>query len=127
MTDAKHTPGPWCADDGEGGEWAVGSEANGGIVAILYGKDIDHPEDAKANALLIACAPETLSEFDALGDRVSGLLAALESLEDKDFPHNRSAEECGGVCWVCREVKYLTRALSDARTAIAKATGANNG
>ncbi len=55
-----HTPGPWLADDGEGGDWVVAAESDGDVIAPLF-MATGHYDDAKANAYLIAAAPDLLA------------------------------------------------------------------
>lgn len=88
--DAKHTAGPWGAMKSETGPWAVFGE-NGNWLATTCKKQ--WPSEDKANARLIAAAPE--------------LLVALEqALEQAIFP---------GVT--------ISDAYNNARAAVAKATG----
>lgn len=90
-TDTKHTPGPWKA---EGWESLVVNCAEGYTLTLAAGREGAGLEELKANAALIAAAPD--------------LLAALEDIvklaDNTDFylPLN----------W-----------LEDARAAIAKAEG----
>ena len=61
-TQATHTPGPWYSAPTAGhdmhGQSAIASEANGKTVAIAY--------DGKADARLIAAAPEMLEALRAM-------------------------------------------------------------
>lgn len=97
----KHTPGPWVANDQHSGSeiWRIESDggvyANDGyIIASLFGPD------AKANARLMAAAPELL---DLVRDMVAEVVdyATINNLGDPEKQHN--------VKW--------------ARALIAKATG----
>ena len=70
MTTTQHTPGPW-SEDPEG-EVAVSIEdANGNVVADVYGPAEDNP-----NARLIASAPELLELCEE----------SLRALHEDDFP-----------------------------------------
>ena len=68
---AKHTPGPWRSRNRLGsGNWkderSIGVESFEWIIADVCG-DIDHTDEARANARLIAAAPDLL---EALADLV---------------------------------------------------------
>ena len=52
MTASKHTPGPWYATMGSGGQGLVASETSGQTVAVVY--------RGVPDAHLIAAAPEML-------------------------------------------------------------------
>ena len=61
---AKHTPGPWRSRNRLGsGNWkderSIGVESFEWIIADVCG-DIDHTDEARANARLIAAAPDLL-------------------------------------------------------------------
>lgn len=102
MSNAKHTPGPWFIVDSVNGDWPTGCEicidnVEGGnpdtdycIASAVHGD----PEKLKANARLIATAPD--------------LLDALETLVEH-FEYYMGDNEC--------------RPLENARAAIAKARG----
>lgn len=64
MTKAQHTPGPWNCDQTVGFATFVGAEENPNIAAVHF-KDTD---EGKANARLIAAAPEL---YEALCDMIS--------------------------------------------------------
>jgi len=59
----QHTPGPWEAS--QYSQWAISSD--NGHIAKVYGADGTHqtPEQARANAHLIAAAPELLAALEA--------------------------------------------------------------
>ena len=61
-TQATHTPGPWYSQPTAGhemhGQSAIASEANGKTVAIAY--------DGRADARLLAAAPEMLEALRAM-------------------------------------------------------------
>ena len=63
MTQVKHTPGPWVAEDYAGAgsvPWYVVPHDHKGTIAALTGLD------AEANARLIAAAPDMLEALQAL-------------------------------------------------------------
>ena len=97
MSNAKHTPGPWTYHKME--EWTR-AEDSGKINIIAHGPiaytgdNGNGPENAEANAALIAAAPD--------------LLAALRGLV------HRCTSEGVGTSWAN---------MNDAREAIAKAEG----
>lgn len=90
MTEAKHTPGPWEAS----GTYIVAS--TGDRIAYMANRD----EQAKADAILIAVAPE--------------LLVALQRFLEWDWEN--IAYEMGGFDEIVENVDI-------AEAAIAKATG----
>lgn len=70
----KHTPGPWAAEVAENGGFEVTAMAHGGlVVAARNGYDSwEHSEECKANARLMATAPELLAALErviAISDR----------------------------------------------------------
>ena len=110
---SKHTPGPW----------AILSESRGAIVTARDGcydvaivRDIGN-EDNKANARLIAAAPELLQALADLleaADSMCGTFGCIrgDTPEDADtFIHDEWAEA------------FLKERADSARAAIAKATG----
>jgi hypothetical protein len=62
MNKDQHTPGPWCSHPTAGhemhGQSAIASEASGKTVAIAY--------DGRADAHLLAAAPEMLEALRAM-------------------------------------------------------------
>ena len=70
MSEAKHTEGPWTADDGDGGVWGVFSEADSDGIAYLAEPTRDmrllRPDEAAANARLIAAAPDLLQALKSI-------------------------------------------------------------
>ena len=68
MNETKHTPGPWTATPTAGhethGQSVVYAEADGKDVAVIY--------DGKANARLIAAAPELLAACKAIAALMDG-------------------------------------------------------
>lgn len=98
MTEPKHTPGPWgaaCTDGENGEDWHYVSQWPGGIIQATDGCGGDLPL-TKADAHLIAAAPE--------------MLEALKALERTDF----------GLIGTETEINEAAR---KARVAIAKAKG----
>lgn len=98
MTNAQHTPGPWVTDKDVGHEAVLG--ADGALVAdcAIFGLHVNRSQEInKANARLIAAAPE--------------LLEALERMAD--------VAEKSGLTVFNEEFT----ALANARYVIAKATG----
>ena len=111
MSDAKHTPGPLDFV-------AVGANASGGFhiymvdatmrkIAALWGK----AEEKEANAVLWRAAPDLL---DALRDLV----------EDDTTPEANCACHLAPPCNDCVEHGARRELIANARSAIAKATGA---
>lgn len=105
MSESKHTPGPWQAEqddvpyDGGFETWVVNADG-AGICMMDCPKD-----DMEVNARLIAAAPD--------------LLKALESLNALiDF-----AVPCGDGDFSISDVSGLNRAFDLAHAAIAKAKG----
>lgn len=102
---SKHTPGPWAYG---GREFNDVREADGELVAVALHLRVKKPErsiaEAKANARLIAAAPD--------------LLAVLKAFSD--YVHQEQSATDGAVT-------YSTTAINHwaflARAAIAKATG----
>lgn len=85
MTAAKPTPGPWQMDypDGWGGVFVESVDATKGkpLIASLYERESAFPpddEERKANARLIAAAPDLLAALKALEWAVDGLEYAEE-------------------------------------------------
>jgi hypothetical protein len=93
---AQHTPGPWETAVNDEGQWDVCDAGGGDLLADLS----DCPENAEANARLIAAAPELLAALKAI-------LARVESGE------GMGGKFLGGPPLPIRE----------ARAAIARATG----
>lgn len=97
----KHTPGPWTYG---GQEFNDVRESDGELVAVALHLRVKKPErsiaEAKANARLIAAAPDLLEALKAI----------VKSLADQDDE---------GM------IEHAQQMI-DARAAIAKATGGNN-
>lgn len=115
MSEAKHTPGVWSAEhftntarvEISGGKLRLLKDVEGNILAFLpqWLDTESEAAEAKANARLIAAAPE--------------LLEALEEVvnsQDERFP-------VGSIDAQDKWATRRTNALNTARAAIAKATG----
>lgn len=105
MKQSKHTPAPWFVDDEYyGNEIVIKAEDPGDdpwlIAELSLGITQDFSQE-KANAHLIAAAPE--------------LLEALERIEGEDFPSGR-----------CTIKERLDWVKAIAKDAIAKAKGEDN-
>jgi len=104
---AKHTPGPWVADDNEGfSPWSIwsrmapsGHGTPGRKVAVVD----DCSGHSDADAQLIAAAPE--------------LLEALQAVL-RSFPTDRDMRDAG---WERAEIDLACRDYEAARAAISKA------
>ena len=98
---SKHTPGPWVTDDTLPGN-VYSSDATGSIIATVTGFEWARRGKTveKANARLIAAAPDMLEALKAINVCLS--------------PGNRTFDEMIRDCGLACDV---------ARTAIAKATG----
>jgi len=89
MTEAKHTPGPWHVREGIHPDYLTGiyamTDENGesqiaeALVNSVNNESYSYPEDAEANAYLIAAAPELL---EALKTTQSALKAAYKHAYD---------------------------------------------
>ena len=101
MSDTKHTPGPWHVDldDHE-----ADIHSDFGMVAKTMGHGKEQDDEGRANAILVAAAPELLDELIEQ-DKFLGVLAGTVPLSEKDT-HRRIAMHRESV-----------------RAAIAKATG----
>ena len=110
MSEFKGTPGPWqraMNPGGPGDQPAFpsvrdnsGAPDGGDIVCMPLGDS----ETVKANALLIAAAPDLLAALEKMTERFSSLVALLETEDDDpDYMEDR-------------------KATADAEAAIAKAT-----
>ena len=108
MTKGKHTPGPWKASKGgPNGCPVVGSERGLMVCMLSHSVNIpSHVDQAKANAYLIATAPEMLEAM-----RKASQLASIAS--DWNLYEVEIDGEMVGICDLM--------AVFDA--AIAKATG----
>jgi hypothetical protein len=104
----KHTPGPWTPFFHDHG---IGVSTQRSDVALIWDKfaapldSLRSREEDKANAYLIAAAPDllvALIKFDSVMRKAS------------DYPDTSS------------EISDLVKAVEGARKAIAKATGENN-
>lgn len=119
---SKHTPGPWfLSPNGRSINTAPGRD--GFCVAEISDANIhfdDFPEEYRANAALIAAAPETAAERDRLREVNAELLAALKELYrlHKKITDQVSCDHSVGICW-CDDYA----ALDQAAAVIAKAKG----
>ena len=100
MKTATHTPGPWAFSDSDLTPGRFSVYHNGPLAYV--GDTGDGIANARANARLIAAAPE--------------LLAALQALVQAE----RERNECPGFA----SAGNFVRATEAARAAIARATGA---
>lgn len=102
MTQAKHTPGPWHTTNqlNPNGNRLI-TNAHG-YIATVPGWEVDAPDEAKANARLIAAAPDMKSELE-------GFANIFQAFLRKEI----NKEEAWAELW----------AHYEKRAAIAKATG----
>ena len=106
----KHTPGPWRIGTSSGPLKELGfndppaiyGKNNNSVLAILGGGSI-HFENAKANARLIAAAPDLLE-------------ACEQALALDWFPHNDPGD-CltNDGCPVCQTLAFLRRSIAKAK------------
>lgn len=68
---AKHTPGPW--DLHKNGVYVTAKDAFGRLIAQSFTSDAVEEAEAKANAHLIAAAPDLLEALEALTKTVEML------------------------------------------------------
>lgn len=105
MAEGKHTPGPWIAtaygdkfsDDKEPVFWLI--DAVGGHNTEKCVAEIGHtagcdPEIEKANAHLIAAAPDLVSALQALGVLPDGYCFCFNSSRDASRPEHEHTGEC---------------------------------
>lgn len=99
MSETKHTPAPWTFDDGDDpnlGETQIDIGHQGVPVASVYGS-LDFPcgdaeqeaqvmAECRANAYLIAAAPELLAALKAMDDLVEKLWGAVPWGKTFDLP-----------------------------------------
>jgi hypothetical protein len=124
MTQTKtieHTPGPWYVQELERGTQII--YANDGATVICEGPDsMKYPTSyrawSKANARLIAAAPELARENAELREQVAQLLQSLEFLLNPDNVALTHAQWGAG----CNS-KEVREAIDKAKQAIAKAKG----
>lgn len=101
----EHTPGPW-AVGGKNVPPTTVSDSRGRHVCSTGGYQDGKPEtlnENKANASLIARAPELLAENEALKKRIAELEAAQEWKPIETAPEDREILVCGaGKMWFAR-------------------------
>ena len=130
---AAHTPGPWRLLPEEvdkpyirvrgtrlGGRYKIAN-----VVSVVY--DCAHEREAqetRANAHLIASAPDLLAERDRLKALNAELAAACAAIVDWDDAENDAPEYVSdnGAHWRMRQ-KLCTDAFDKARAALAKQKG----
>jgi hypothetical protein len=111
---SEHAPGPWHYG-GFTNIYAYHQGPHGflhsRVVSLVPAAELEGGEDERrANARLIAAAPETAAERDRLREVNAELLAALKTLRE-------------GLTIACgQEAPYIKWLLSEADPAIAKAT-----
>lgn len=67
MSTNKHTPGPWAIErDHIGPRSQNDDQSYGMLIQVAYLERYDWPENAEANARLIAAAPELLEALEAI-------------------------------------------------------------
>ncbi|MFZ2306799.1 MAG: hypothetical protein WAW73_20185 [Rhodoferax sp.] len=115
MNQAKHTPAPWWVTE-------YGVMDTGGYICHTQppthfpGQDerfANEVEERKANATLIAAAPELLDQLKAMNRAYVNL---LETGRDRIL-------QCGGTCDPVEVMEANDHYLRDSKAAIAKATG----
>lgn len=134
MTQSKHTPGPWMAGTDEttdeGGMPVRAIDPSDGLrfgVADVYGINIDvhHCDVSKANARLIAAAPELLEALQegAQIDNLHRQMHRIEQRRNKGSFGIAVADDEYAIEWqeLSNEVEIL---ISKRNAAIDKATGA---
>lgn len=108
--DAKHTPGPWRADETEYSEYVFGPD--GEMICQMRGwgyltgerrklSDKQAMEIQAANCKLIARAPALLSEVSTLRSKQAELVAENERMKQRGDNHlaafNRKVDECDAL------------------------------
>lgn len=83
---SKHTPGPWVADIKADGSTEVWSADYSMFIAKRH--QMNDRDEAKANAALIAAAPDLLEALERLVDAVN-----RNAVRQEDFPELRHAYE----------------------------------
>lgn len=128
MTDTKHTPGPWDINY-DGGIWTRPTPEYKYSLPICSfrwntAKEFEEGNN-KANARLIAAAPETAAERDRLRDCLAELVEVATLRGDNDLPHPadddilwtaRMAEAWGEADALLEEVDVdISKAVTDSR------------
>ncbi len=77
---AQHTPGPWCVNDLYADTEIRGPENSGAMICVMspWGIAADDPSPQRANARLIAAAPDLLAATEALLDAITGANGSKE-------------------------------------------------
>lgn len=109
----KHTPGPWTIyDDGEDGSDIIMAHIDGENSDIAeMSRDLP-PAQRKANAALIASAPDLLAERDRLREVNAELVAALE---DVTSAYERAITALGAHEWGMLTIEAARAALAKVR------------
>lgn len=82
---SKHTRGPWTIEDTKDGQYER-IQSHGYVIAWTGHKDFGSLPEHKANAALIAAAPELL-------EACKSMIARLENLTSDDFHKGREKAE----------------------------------
>jgi hypothetical protein len=86
----KHTPGPWVLDMGGDGELEIYSDQRIGTIALIAPDNpLDTSPEDRANALLIAAAPELA---EALRDLVEYAAYCAALLDERPVSLQRARE-----------------------------------
>ena len=84
MTEAKPTPGVWTVIEGINGGWSIMAHLDDDVAGVCDRAPWPHRADeSRANARLIAAAPETAAERDRLKALVGELVGNLASAADR--------------------------------------------
>lgn len=108
MTESKHTPGPWSANDQL--TFVIIHGPKGEHIADTGAWRDDEKIEMQANALLIAESPNLLAALEGL--LAENSVATLEEAA-REYPHGKE------------DVASVLEVFDNARTAIAKAKGAS--
>jgi hypothetical protein len=103
MSEVKHTPGPWYADEGTDGAFdiCVDKNARGRFMVICSGSGHSHfPEETRANGRLIAAAPDMLQglrDARALLVHAGSPIEWLDAIIAKATPENQTSALLGAA------------------------------
>lgn len=123
---AQHTPGPWSLDNnsGDAGGLVILAESGDRVARVCwYGEQSETPQATKANARLIATAPELnaiASNFEITGPDADGLVWLVLH---GNGTSGKAMFNLGSADRLAAQVALHFEA--DRRAAIAKATGSN--